>query len=159
MLATTISKYRALALCVAGVTFSVHAQDAAAPAANFVMDPNTRFFYVAETIWTRLNRGTRQDLLSVYDDQLKLVSEITLPGRLISVPKSPTLDISADGKFAYVYNMQPAMSVSVVDLVGRKTANIVETPGCGMVYPWGPTAFASLCGDGTLAYATRQGSK
>lgn len=212
MLATTIFKYRALALCAVGVTLSVQAQDATPPAkpaileaetsdvarltptgphrlllggglrgsgvqiingdsarveaqipvtqgANFVLDPNNRFFYVAETIWTRGNRGTRQDLLSVYDDQLKLVSEITLPGRLISVPKSPTFEISADGKFAYVYNMQPATSVGVVDLTARKMASVVETPGCGMVYPWGSTSFASLCADGTLAYATKQGGK
>jgi len=207
-----VSKCGALALCAAGITFAVHAQDSAppakpaileaetsdvaklapmgphrvliggglrgagvaiingdtariegqihaAPASNFVIDPNNRFFYIAETMWTRLNRGTRQDLLSVYDDQLKLVSEITLPGRLISVPKSPTLDISADGKLAYVYNMQPATSVAVVDLVARKTASVVEIPGCGMVYPFGPSGFASLCADGSLAYATKQGSK
>jgi methylamine dehydrogenase heavy chain len=131
----------------------------AAPASNFVIDPNNRFFYVAETMWTRLNRGTRQDLLSIYDDQLKLVQEITLPGRLISVPKSPTLDISSDGRLAYVYNMQPAASVAVVDLVARKTANVVEIPGCGMVYPFGPSGFASLCADGTLAYVSKQGSR
>ena len=140
-----------------GDTARVEGQIHAAPASNFVIDPNSRFYYVAETMWTRLNRGTRQDLLSVYDDQLKLVSEITLPGRLISVPKSPTLDISADGKFAYVYNMQPATSVAVVDLVARKTASVVEIPGCGMVYPFGPSGFASLCADGSLAYATKQG--
>jgi methylamine dehydrogenase heavy chain len=207
-----LSKCRVLALCAAGVTLTVHAQDAAPPAkpaileaetsdvgklaplgphrlllggglggsgikvingdtarlegqlqaspyANFVIDPGNRFYYIAETMWTRLNRGTRQDLLSIYDDQLKLVSEITLPGRLISVPKSPTFDISSDGKLAYVYNMQPATSVAVVDLVGRKTTSIVEIPGCGMVYPWGPSGFASLCADGTLAYASKQGTK
>ena len=142
-----------------GDTARLEGQIQAAPASNFVIDPNNRFYYIAETMWTHLNRGTRQDLISVYDDQLKLVSEITIPGRLISVPKSPTLDISADGRFAYVYNMQPATSVAVVDLVAKKTASVVEIPGCGMVYPWGPSGFASLCGDGTLAYASKQGSK
>ncbi len=81
-----------------GDTARLEGQIQAAPASNFVIDPANRFVYVAETMWTRLNRGTRQDLLSIYDPQLKLVSEITLPGRLISVPKSPSLDISADGK-------------------------------------------------------------
>jgi methylamine dehydrogenase heavy chain len=142
-----------------GDTARLEGQIHAAPASNFVIDPNNRFFYVAETMWTRLNRGTRQDLISVYDDQLKLVSEIAIPGRLISVPKSPTLDISSDGRFAYVYNMQPATSVAVVDLVARKTSSVVEIPGCGMVYPWGASSFASLCADGTLAYAVKQGSK
>ena len=77
----------------------------------------------------------------------------------ISVSKSPTLDISSDGRLAYVYNMQPAASVAVVDRVARKTANVVEIPGCGMVYPWGPSGFASLCADGTLAYASKESGK
>jgi methylamine dehydrogenase heavy chain len=142
-----------------GDTARLEAQIQAAPMSNFAIDPNNKFFYVAETMWTRINRGTRQDLLTVYDEQLKLVAEIPLPGRLISVPKSPTFEISADGRLAYVYNMQPASSVAVVDLVSRKTANIVETPGCGMVYPWGSSGFSALCSDGTLATAVRKGSK
>lgn len=139
-----------------GDTARLEGQIQAAQGSNFVIDPDNRYVYVAETMWTRVNRGTRQDLLSVYDDQLKLVTEITLPGRLISVPKSPSLEISADGRLAYVYNMQPAASVAVVDLVARKTSNVVEIPGCGMIYPWGPASFASLCADGTLAYVSRQ---
>jgi methylamine dehydrogenase heavy chain len=142
-----------------GDTARLEAQIQAAPMSNFVIDPNNKYFYVAETMWTRINRGTRQDLLSVYDDQLKLVTEIPLPGRLIVVPKSPTLEISADGRLAYVYNMQPASSVAVVDLVSRKTANVVELPGCGMVYPWGGSGFSALCADGTLANAVRKGTK
>lgn len=139
-----------------GDTAKLEGQIQAAAGSNFVIDPNNRYVYVAETMWTRLNRGTRQDLLSVYDDQLKLLAEITLPGRLISVPKSPSLEISSDGRLAYVYNMQPAASVAVVDLVARKTSNVVEIPGCGMIYPWGAAGFASLCADGTLAYVFRQ---
>jgi methylamine dehydrogenase heavy chain len=142
-----------------GDTARLEAQIQAAPLSNFAIDPNNKFFYVAETMWTRVNRGTRQDLITVYDEQLKLVAEIPLPGRLISVPKSPTFEISADGRLAYVYNMQPASSVTVVDLVSRKTANIVEIPGCGMVYPWGGSGFSALCADGTLATAVRKGTK
>jgi len=139
-----------------GDTARLEGQIQAAQGSNFVIDPNNRYIYVAETMWTRINRGTRQDLLSVYDDQLRLVAEIELPGRLISVPKSPSLEISSDGRLAYVFNMQPAASVAVVDLVARKTSNIVEVPGCGMIYPWGPAGFASLCADGTLATVYRQ---
>ena len=142
-----------------GDTARLEGEIQAAPGSNFVMDPNNRFFYVAETMWTRLNRGTRQDLLSVYDGQLKLVAEIPLPGRLISVPKSPTFEISADGHLAYVYNMQPAASVAVVDLVSRKVASVVEIPGCGMVYPSGESGFAALCADGTLANVVRRAGK
>jgi methylamine dehydrogenase heavy chain len=142
-----------------GDTARLEAQIPAAAAANFVLDPNNKLFYVSETIWSRGNRGTRQDLLSVYDDQVKLVTEIPLPGRLIAVTKSPAFEISSDGRLAYVYNMQPASSVAVVDLMSRKVANVVEIPGCGMIYPWGSSGFAALCADGTLANAVRKGSK
>ena len=127
--------------------------------ANFAIDPNNAYYYVAETYWSRGNRGKRDDLLSIYDDQLKLVAEVALPGRLISAPKSPTLAVSGDGRWAYVYNLQPAASVSVVDLSLRKLAAVVETPGCGMVYAWSSAGFSSLCANGTVATATRQGTK
>jgi methylamine dehydrogenase heavy chain len=144
---------------VNGDTARVEGRIEAGQMANFAIDPNGKYYYIAETLWTRGNRGTRQDLLTIYDDQLKLVAEIDLPGRLIAVPKYSTFDISADGKQAYVFNMQPAASVAVVDLVRRKVANVVEIPGCGMVYPWGDSGFASLCADGTLASAARRGNK
>jgi methylamine dehydrogenase heavy chain len=131
----------------------------AASGANFAIDPNNAYYYVAETYWSHGNRGKRDDLLSIYDDQLKLVAEVALPGRLISVPKSPTLAVSGDGRWAYVYNLQPAASVAVVDLSIRKLATVVEVPGCGMVYAWRSAGFSSLCANGTAATVTRQGDK
>lgn len=122
--------------------------------ANIAIGPDNGTFYVAETYWSRGNRGTREDLLSVYQcPRLDLAAEITLPGRLISDPKTHVFDLSADGRYAYIYNFQPASSVVVVDLHARKVIGSVETPGCGLVYPWGARGFASLCADGSLATA------
>jgi methylamine dehydrogenase heavy chain len=128
-----------------------------AATANFAIDPNNLYYYVAETMWSHGNRGTRADLLSIYDTQLKLVTEVPLPGRLIVVPKSPELAISGDGHQAFVYNMQPASSVAVVDLQARKLSTVVETPGCAMIYPWNQGGFSMLCGDGTVASVTAKG--
>jgi methylamine dehydrogenase heavy chain len=130
-----------------------------ASGANFAIDPNNAYYYVAETYWSHGNRGKRDDLLSIYDNQLKLVAEVAIPGRLIAMPKSPTLAVSGDGRWAYVYDLQPAASVSVVDLSTRKLAAVVETPGCGMVYAWRSAGFSSLCADGSTATITRQGAK
>jgi methylamine dehydrogenase heavy chain len=124
--------------------------------ANLVVDPLGRYYYVAETSFAHGNRGARFDYISVYDEQLRLAGEVPIPGRLLAVTKNPTFDVSADGRLGYVFNMQPAASVSIVDLVARKLTAIVETPGCGMVYPWGPAGFAMLCGDGTLATVQRK---
>jgi len=133
----------------------------AASGSNLVIDPNGKYYYLAETSFARGNRGARQDYISIYDNQLKLAAEVDLPGRLISVPKTQTFDVSSDGHFGYVYNMQPAASVSVVDLVARKLSTVVEVPGCGLVYPFGPRGFASLCSDGSVAVAVpaAKGSK
>ena len=51
---------------------------------DLALDPKRRFIYVSESIWTKVNRGTRQDMISVYDPvNMALVTEIPLPGRLI----------------------------------------------------------------------------
>ena len=90
--------------------------------ANFVIDRNNKYDDLAETSCSRGNRGVRQDYVSIYDGQLKLVGEIDIPGRLISRCKIAAMFyISADGRFGYVFNMQPAVSVSVVDLQSKKT--------------------------------------
>jgi methylamine dehydrogenase heavy chain len=125
----------------------------AADSSVLALDPAGRYFYVCESIWTRGNRGTRQDMISVYDSRtLNLLSEISLPlGRALADPLVHGCDISADGKLAYVYNMQPASSVTVVDLQQRKVVSTVELPGCALAFPWGNRGFSALCGDGSVA--------
>lgn len=139
---------------VNGDTLEIEGMVPAASSAVFALDPAGRYFYVCESIWTLGNRGTRQDMISVYDSRtLNLLTEISLPtgGRLQVDSLVHDCDISADGKFAYVYNMQPASSVSVVNLEQRKVVSTVELPGCAMAFPWGNNGFSALCGDGSVA--------
>jgi len=72
-------------------------------------------------------------------------------GRALEEPTAHACDLSGDGKYAYVYNMQPASSVTVVNLEQRKIASTVELPGCALAFPWGDSGFSALCGDGSLA--------
>ena len=119
---------------------------------DLAIDPKRRFVYVSETIWTKVNRGTRQDMLSVYDSgSLALVTEIPLPGRLIIGTMKNNFVISDDGKMGFVYNFSPASSVNVVDLEKRKLAQIVDLPGCAGLVPVAGVGFAALCSDGTIA--------
>lgn len=122
--------------------------------ANFAWAPDHRTLYVSETYWTLGNRGKREDVLSIYGGPgLSNEGEIALPGRLISDPKTHTFALSTDAHYAYDYSFQPAPSVSVIDLKERKMITSVEIPGCGLVFPFGARAFASLCADGSLAVA------
>lgn len=122
--------------------------------ANFAWAPDYKTLYVSETYWSLGNRGKREDVLSIYGGPtLSNEGEITLPGRLISDPKTHTFALSADAHYGYDYSFQPAPSVSVIDLKQRKLLTSVEIPGCGLVFPFGERGFASLCADGSLAVA------
>jgi len=119
---------------------------------NFAADPLKRYYYIAETMWTKGNRGTRQDMVTVYDARtLKVVKEIKLPGRLLVGNRRHNLSISADGKTAYVYNMDPASTVISVDLVKGVAGKSAEVPGCGLSAAIGTSKALSLCADGSLA--------
>jgi methylamine dehydrogenase heavy chain len=114
--------------------------------------PDNSRIYIAETMWTHGNRGTRLDLLSVYDSKtLNLVKEIELPGRALVSMKMRNLDVSASGNRAYVYSMRPAASIVWVNLVNQTLGGTVEIPGCALVFAWGEDGVSSLCGDGSMA--------
>jgi methylamine dehydrogenase heavy chain len=124
----------------------------AAPLGDFTAAPDGKRYYVTESVWTRGNRGTRQDLLAVYDQAtLNLLEDIPLPGRLLIGNRAYAFVTSADGRFGYVFNMAPASSIVVVDLVRRKVVRSVEVPGCGLVMPAPDGTTASLCSDGSMA--------
>lgn len=116
---------------------------------------NADKIYIAETYWSHGNRGTRADLLSVYDGKtLKLEREIPIPGRLITNPKTAQIAISTDAQLAYVYDMVPASAIHIVDLAQGKLLTSADVPGCALVHAYGKRSFATLCGDGTLGFGT-----
>lgn len=107
--------------------------------------------FVTETFYSRGNRGTREDILAIYDGgTLSLLQEVPLPGRLQVVEKPQTFDVSEDGRLAYVYDMVPASSVHVVDLQRGAMLTSVDLPGCALAFPYGLRAFGTICGDGTI---------
>jgi methylamine dehydrogenase heavy chain len=110
--------------------------------------------YVVETFYARGQRGERTDVLTIYDKAtLTPKGEIVLPGgkRAQVLTEAGAFQLSADERFAYVYNFTPAASITVVDLVNRRIAGEVDIPGCVHAFALRPTGFASLCGNGAVA--------
>ena len=127
---------------------------------SFAFDPLGKNFYVAQTIWSKLDRGTRQDMLLVYDvTSLKLVAEIAIPGRMLIGNRTHNLVITADGKKALIYNMQPSSSVNVVDLDKRAFVQKIELPGCATMLTNTINGFSALCSNGTMATVAMDGDK
>jgi methylamine dehydrogenase heavy chain len=127
---------------------------------SFAFDPLGKNFYVAQTIWSKLDRGTRQDMLLAYDvTSLKLVAEVPIPGRMLIGNRTHNLVITADGKKALIYNMQPSSSVNVVDLDKHAFEQKIELPGCATMLTNTINGFSALCSNGTLATMTMDGPK
>lgn len=103
-----------------------------------------------ETYFSRGTRGTRTDVVTFYGSRtLSPVAEVSIPPkRASSMPMLANARLTDDSRFLLIYNFTPAQSVSVVDVPARKFVGEIEIPGCALVYPTGPRAFFSLCGDG-----------
>jgi methylamine dehydrogenase heavy chain len=89
--------------------------------------------YVVETFYARGHRGARTDVLTIYDKAtLNQIGEILLPGgkRAQTLTERGAFQLSADERFAYVFNFTPASSVTVVDLEKRRVVGDVDIPGC-----------------------------
>jgi methylamine dehydrogenase heavy chain len=105
-----------------------------------------------ETYFSRGTRGTRTDVVTLYDPvHLAPVGEIAIPAKRSSnMPMMANSELTDDGRFLLIYNFTPAQSITVVDARNRKLVGEIETAGCALVYPTGPRAFFSICADGTL---------
>ena len=127
---------------------------------DMAIDPAGKAYYVAETIWTKGWRGTRQDMITVYDAAtLKLKTEIPFVGRILIGSRKYNFVLNDNGATAYVYNLDPASSVNVVDLAKGKFVKKIELPGCASMMPIAGLGFSALCSDGSLATVATAGAK
>ncbi len=128
--------------------------------ADMEVDPAGKAYYVAETFWSKGFRGTRQDMVTVYDGaSLKLQTEIAMPGRILVGSRLKNFVVSDDGATGYVYNLSPASSVNVVDLAKRKFVRNIELPGCASLISNPGVGFSALCSDGSMATVATAGAK
>jgi methylamine dehydrogenase heavy chain len=112
--------------------------------------------YLPETYYSRGSRGQRTDVVTVYDvAKLAPVGEIQIPPKRADVVNGAGLStLLDDARFLAVFNLTPATSVTIVDVVERRVAGEIAIPGCSLVYAAGKHRFASLCGDGSLLLVT-----
>ena len=121
--------------------------------ASFLASSTRPELYVAETYYEKRVRGTRFDVITVYDKaSLSPIAEIELPGgkRGQYVTFENTLQFLNGERWLAVYNFTPAASVYIVDIAQRKVISEPQVAGCSMIYPTGQRNFVSLCGDDTM---------
>ena len=112
-----------------------------------------RFIYVATAYYSRLQRGTRTDVVEVYrSEDLGFDHEIVIPPKRAQGLQVKALTaMSPDDRYLFIQNATPATSITVVDLKERRVAAEFANPGCWGVLPWPakPRRVTSVCGDGT----------
>lgn len=119
---------------------------------HVVLARDGRLIFSPETYFSRGTRGTRTDVVTLYDPvHLSPRGEISIPPkRAVTMPMMADATLTDDGAFLLIYNYTPAQSVTVVDTRRRRFAGEIETPGCALVYPTGPRSFFGICADGAL---------
>lgn len=122
--------------------------------AHFLMAKASKEIYVAETYYSRMVRGTRNDVITIYDrDTLAFKDEIELPGgkrgQMIQLPNN--FQFTNGEAWALVFNFTPASSVRVVDLKNRAILNEIDVPGCMLAFPTAQRGFSTMCSDGSLS--------
>ncbi|MEM8766954.1 MAG: amine dehydrogenase large subunit [Pseudomonadota bacterium] len=114
------------------------------------LDRERSTIYVPGTFYSRGTYGERTDVVVFNDaETLAPVAEVEVPKKLAVVFHRAVINPIGD-RFIGLYNMTPAMSVSIVDVERRRFVGEISTAGCGFVYPLSGRRFMQLCGDGTV---------
>jgi methylamine dehydrogenase heavy chain len=118
-----------------------------------VTDMSRKEAYLLESFYSRSVRGKRDDVLTVVDmNDLSAKAEIDIPDKTATLSFRNHIGLLGDGRHVVIFNMTPAQSVSIVDVIDREFAGEISTPGCAIIMPTGTDAFMMMCGDGTLQY-------
>ncbi len=119
---------------------------------RLVISKDGKTIFSPETYFSRGTRGTRTDVVTMYDPAyLAPVGEIGIPPKRSSnMPMMADSELTDDGRFLLIYNFTPAQSVTVVDTRSHTYIGEIETAGCALVYPTGARSFFSICADGSL---------
>jgi methylamine dehydrogenase heavy chain len=120
------------------------------------LSPDGQTTVVATTYFSRGSRGTRTDLVEFHDNTtLAPAREIVLPSkRAMTLPSLFNVTYSDDGHFVYVAYVTPAASFGVLDPRQGTVLSEIDTAGCVLVIPSGPSRVSSICESGRLLTVT-----
>jgi methylamine dehydrogenase heavy chain len=108
-------------------------------------------FYLVDSFYSRGVTGDRTDVLTIVDlHTLTTKGEVIIPAKTGALSFRHHIGLMGDRRHVAVFNMTPAQSISIVDVVDREFDGEISTPGCAMIMPSGEHEFLMICGDGTL---------
>ncbi|MEX0738348.1 MAG: amine dehydrogenase large subunit [Pseudohongiella sp.] len=107
--------------------------------------------YAYGSYYSRGSLGERTDVVQIYDvATATAISEVEIPARAAGIGHAGMMGLIND-RFAGVWNITPATSVSLVDIETETFIGEVSLPSCSGIYPEAQ-GWISVCGDGTAQY-------
>lgn len=103
--------------------------------------------YTYGSFYTRNVYGDRTDVVMAYDATTTLpVTEIEIPPKAAGIGHSGMIGL-IDDQFIGVWNITPAISVSIVNITTNQFVTEISTPNCAGIYPV-DGGFIMACADG-----------
>lgn len=115
-----------------------------------------KFMAVANTWYTRIARGTRDDYIEVFDTSThEVTADIDIPeGRFLTAIFPHMATLSMDDKHMLFQQFSPAPAIGLVDLENNKFVKMMETPDCYHLFPAPEQNVFMHCRDGSLLQIT-----
>lgn len=114
------------------------------------------FFAVANSLWSRVSRGTRDDYIEVFDaESLEPTIDIDIPeARFLTGVFPWSAALSTDNKDILFHQFSPEPAVGLVDLAGKKFVKMMPMPDCYHIYPAPQRTFYMHCREGNMIKVT-----
>lgn len=107
--------------------------------------------YAYGSFYSRTYYGDRSDYLLIFDSKsMEPINEVEIPAKAAGIGHSGMIGLVAD-RYLGIWNITPATSVSIVDVVEDEFVDEISTPGCAAIYPIA-MGFLMPCGSGALQY-------
>lgn len=114
-------------------------------------DVENNRIYSYGSFYTRTYYGDRTDVVLIFDLESTIpVKEVEIPPKSAGIGHPGMIGL-VDSRFLGVWNITPAMSVSLVDTQSDTFLSEISTPGCAGVYPV-ESGFLMACADGRIQY-------
>lgn len=121
------------------------------PAIRPHLDRDMIFAY--GSYYTRNTYGDRTDVVIAFDTSTTFpIWEVEIPAKAAGIGHPGMIGLIED-KFIGVWNITPAISVTIVDIDSNEFVGEISTPNCAGVYPV-DGGFISACSDGTVQMVT-----
>ncbi len=113
--------------------------------------PERGEIYHADSFIERRFTGKRNDVITVVDlKTLSTKAEIDIPDKAAALQERGHIALLGNDRHLVIYNLTPAQSVSIVDVVDRQFKGEISTPGCAVSLPVEQQSFLMICADGSL---------